>query len=156
MLFGYRDVAFGRDFVELIPRVTGDSCFWCWCWTPVGAGGGLCVFSVHPENTLIWCGNSTREMNNDLFDQLFDLMDCFSLLCDEGKSDVWSYGDSRRVFSQNWLRHCLSGAGLLEVTGFDVFDIRLFRTDDLVRFDTESVVSDVTGDGDGIPMIMDA
>ena len=43
---------------------------------------------------------------------------------------------------------------LLEVTGvlFDVFDIRLFGADDSVRFDTESVVSDVTGDGDGIPM----
>ena len=43
---------------------------------------------------------------------------------------------------------------LLEVRGvlFDVFDIRLFGADDLVRFDTESVVSDVTGDGDGIPM----
>ena len=33
---------------------------------------------------------------------------------------------------------------------FDVFDIRLFRADDLVRF--ESVVSDVSGDGGGIPM----
>ena len=93
-------------------------------------------------------------MNNELFDQLSDLMDCFTLLCDEGKGDVWSYGDSRKVFPQNWLRHRLSGTGLLEVTGvhFDVFDIKLFRADDSVRFDTESVVSDVTGDGDGIPM----
>ena len=42
----------------------------------------------------------------------------------------------------------------MQVTGvrFDVFGIRLFRADDSVRFDTESVVSDVTGDGEGIPM----
>ena len=42
----------------------------------------------------------------------------------------------------------------LQVTGvrFDVFDIGLFRAADSVCFGAESVVSDVTGDGDGIPM----
>ena len=87
--------------------------------------------------------------------ELSDLMDCFDLLCDEGKGDILSYCDSRRVFPQNWLWHRLSNVGLLEVTGvhFDVFDIlRLFRADDSVPFDTESVVSDVTGDENGIPM----
>ena len=38
-----------------------------------GGGRGRCVCLCSPENTLIWCGNSTREMNNDLFDQLSDL-----------------------------------------------------------------------------------
>ena len=60
-----------------------------------GGGGGLCVIGDPPESTLIWCRNSTREMDNELFDQLSDLMVCF---------------------------------------------------------ETESVVSDVTGDGDGIPI----
>ena len=51
-------------------------------------------------------------------------------------------------FPPNWLRPRLSNVGLFEVTGvrFLVFDIGLFLADDSVRFDTESVVSDVTGD----------
>ena len=90
-------------------------------------------------------------MDNKLCDQLSDLMDCFDLLCVEGKGDISSYW---RVFPQNWLRHRLSNTRLLEVTGvlFDVFDIRLFCADDSVCLDTESVVSDVTGDGDGMPI----
>ena len=79
---------------------------------------------------------------------------CFVLLCDEGKCHISSYCDFQRVFPQNWLRRPLSNMGLWEVTGvrFDVFDIGLFRAADSVRFGTESVVSDVTGDGDGIPV----
>ena len=77
-------------------------------------------------------------MDNELLDRLTDLMDCFDRLCDEGKCDISSYCDSRSVFPQNWLRYWFSNAGLLEVAGvrFDVFDIRLFRADDSVRFDT--------------------
>ena len=71
----------------------------------------------------------------------------------KAKGDISSYCDSRGVFPKNWLRRRLSHMGL-EVTGvhFDVFDIGLFCAVDSVSFGTESVVSDVTGDGDGIPM----
>ena len=48
----------------------------------------------------------------------------------------------------------MSNTGILEVTGvrFDVFDIGLFSAADSVRFGAALVVSDVTGDGDEIPM----
>ena len=44
--------------------------------------------------------------------------------------------------------------GLLEVSGvrFDVLDIGLFRAADSARFGAALVVSDITGDGDEIPM----
>ena len=91
LLFGHQDVASGRDCVELIPLVTWFDASWgqlvCGAgigpqWGP-GEGGG-----VPPESTLVRCGNSIRDMDNELFDQLSDLMDCFDLLC----------CDYRRVF----------------------------------------------------------
>ena len=89
------------------------------------------------------------KMDSDLFDQLSDLMDCFGLLWEKCEGDVSFYCDSWRVFPQNWLQSRLSNRGLLEAPGvrFDVLDISLFRAVDSVRFDKESVVSDVTGDG---------
>ena len=78
-----------------------------------GGGGALCVIGLPPESTLSRCGNSTLEMDIELFVQLSDLMDCCGLLCDEGKGDISSYSDYRRVFPQNWLRHRLSNTGLL-------------------------------------------
>ena len=153
-------MASGRDCVECIPRVT---------WVAAsreqlvfGSGIGpqwepeeaLCVIGVLPEGTFLRCGNSTLKMDRDLLDQLSDLMDCFGLLWDEGEGDVSFYCDSQRVFPQNWLQSRLSNRGLLEAAGvrFDVLDINLFCAADSVRFDTESVMSDVTGDGAGIPM----
>ena len=103
---------------------------------------------------LLYGSTSILKMDRDLLDQLSDLMDCFGLLWDEGEGDVSFYCDSQRVFPQNWLQSRLSNRGLLEAAGvrFDVLDINLFCAADSVRFDTESVMSDVTGDGAGIPM----
>ena len=130
MLFDLQDVVSGREFVELIPWVTWFAASWGQLvFVVLGSDssgsrgrGALCMTSVLPESMLIRCGNSTREMDNELLDRLTDLMDCFDRLCDEGKCDISSYCDSRRVFPQNWLRYRFSNAGLLEVAGvrFDV------------------------------------
>ena len=101
LLFGHQDVASGRDCVELIPRVTWFAANWGQLVFGVGIGpqwepgGGAVCDRCSPGE----CGNSNREMDNDLFDQLSNLMDCFDILCDEGMGDIWSYCDSRRVFS---------------------------------------------------------
>ena len=93
-------------------------------------------------------------MDNGLCDQLSDLMNCFDVLWDEGEEAISSFGDSPGVFPQNWLPSQLSYTGLLEVTGvrFDVIVRSLFRAVKSVCFGAKPVVSDVTEDGDRIPM----
>ena len=90
-------------------------------------------------------------MDSELLDQLFDPMNCFYLWCDKGVDDISSLCDSPVVFPQNWLPPQLS---YTEVTGvhFDVIVQSLFHADKSVRFVAEPVVSDVTEDGDGIPL----
>ena len=87
-------------------------------------------------------------------DQLSDLINCFDLLWDEGEEAISSFGDSPGVFPQNWLPPQLSYTGLLEVTGvrFDVIVRSLFCAVKSVCFGAKPVVSDVTEDGDRIPM----
>ena len=116
--------------------------------------GALCLIGVNPDGTLVQCGNYAPRMDINLFDHSSGLMDCLDLLCDTGESGVSSIRDSPGVLHQNWLQPRLSNTGLLKVTGihFDVFDIGLFSEADLVRFGAALVVSDVTGDGDDIPM----
>ena len=131
----------GRD--GLLPA--GDSRFLTLGSIAGGGGGGaLCLIGVNPDGTLVQCGNSAPRMDINLFDHSSGLMDCLDLLCDTGESGVSS------------IRHSpgLSNTGLLKVTGvrFDVFDIGLFSEADSVRFGAALVVSDVTGDGDHIPM----
>ena len=146
------------DCVESIPwgdglLPSGDSRFLVLGSDPNGSR--LCVWLVFPHvGTLIWCGNSTSRMDIELFDHLSGRMDCFDQLCDEGEGDISSICDSTGVFPQNWLQPRLSNTGLLKVTGvrFGVFEIGLFRAADSVRFGSEPVVSDVTEDGDEIPM----
>ena len=124
----------------------------------MGGGGSLCVIGVPPDSTLIRCRNSAPKMDIELFDNLSGLMDCFDLLCDEGEGDISSICNSPGVFPQNWLQQRLSNTGLLEVTGvcFDVFEIGLIRAANVVCFGAESVVSDVTEDGEEIPMTLAA
>ena len=114
-----------------------------------GGGGGLRLSLM-----LVRCGNSTPRMDINLFDHSSDFMDCLGLLCDTGKNDVSSIYDSPGVFHQHWLLTRLSNTGLLAVTGvrFNVFEIGLFRAADSVRFGSELVMSDVTEDGNEIPM----
>ena len=115
------------------------------------------LVGVSPEGTLSR-EISTLRMDNGLCDQLFDLMNYFDLLCDEGEYAILSIGDSRGVFPQNWLPPQLFYTGLLEVTGprFDVIVRALFRASKSAHFGAEPVVSDVTEDGDGIPMTTSA
>ena len=55
LLSGYRDVASGRDCVELIPRVTGVAASWGQLFLVLGSdpseswGWGRCVYSVFPR-----------------------------------------------------------------------------------------------------------
>ena len=93
-------------------------------------------------------------MESELFDQLFDLMNCFALWCDHFVDIVSSLGDSPGVCPQSWLALLLSYTGLLEDAGFrfDVIVRSLFRVGKSVCLSAERVVSDATEDGDGIPM----
>ena len=88
------------------------------------------------EGTLSRCEISTLRIDNGWCDHLSDPMNCFDL------------------FPQNWLPPQLSYTGLLEVTGVrvDVIVRSLFRAAKSVCFGAEPVVSDVTEDGDRIPM----
>ena len=115
-------------------------------------GSGCDLFS--PDDTLARCWDSDPSININSFDHSSGLMDCIDLLCDAGESVVSSVRDSPVVFHQHCLQPKLSNTELLEVTGvcFDVCDIGLFSAADYVRFVAASVVSDVTGDGDVIPM----
>ena len=75
LLFDLQNVASGRECVELIPWVTWFAA--SWRQLVFGAGIG---FQWESESMLIWCGNYTREMDNELFNHLTDLMDCFDRL----------------------------------------------------------------------------
>ena len=124
-------------------------------WEP---GGTLYIIAVPPEGTLFRCEIPALRMDSELFDQFSDLMNCFDLWCDKGVNDISSLCDSPGVFPQNWLPPQLSYTGLLEVTGvhFDVIVRSLFCADKSVHFGAEPVVSDVTEDGDRIPMTTSA
>ena len=97
-------------------------------------------------------------MDTRLCDQLFDLRNCVDLVWDEGENAISSVGDSPGVFPQNWLPPHLSYTGLLEVIGlyFDAIVWSLFCAAESVRFSIKPIMSDVTEDGDGIPMTTSA
>ena len=152
-------VTSGRNCVELIPRgrwvaaSRGQPVFDT--WIPVGAGGGGYVCDwCSPDDTLVWFGDSDLNMNINSFDHASGLMDCIDLLCDMGESVVSSVRDCPLVFHQHCLQPKLSNTEILEVAGvlFDVCDIGLFSAAYLECFGAASVLSNVTGDGDEIPM----
>ena len=80
----------------------------------MGAGGALCTI----EGTLSQCEISTLRMDNGLCDKLFDLMNCFDLLWDEGEDAILSIGDSPGIFPQNWLPHNYLIQGYWRLQGF--------------------------------------